>query len=260
MYITEHNFKRMIRKIDPRTLELNVQLFKDEVSFLTKKELEQLKLIKLISEKPEILEDSAYQFVDADTLVLNGTTPAYHKDSNCERLNSSFEAIPIPESLKEAGREQEVRIWFKENSYLLEQEKFDVLAMRFHLRFRVTLTTEVYENSGSVELINDSIDGVVQLIKDLLERSESFGKTAVEQKMIRVFAPIHYITKNQNFKSTHYDTNSVVKIINEFNKEIRYPLIKLVSKYFIMKYNSNLTYSRGILDQLGFVSCRCCKG
>jgi hypothetical protein len=259
MYITEHNFKRMIRKIDPTSFELNVALFKNEVSFLTKKEIEHLKLIKLISETPGILEDSAYKFINPNSSYLNGTTQAYHKDRDCDRLNSPFTAIPVPQSLIDEGRENEVRAWFKLNKYLLDQDRFDVLAMKFHLSFGIILTTSVFENSGSIELMNDSIKGLGQKIKDLLERSESFGKTVEEKKILRAFGAIHFITQKKNFISTHYETDKVVAVINEFNREIRYPLIKLVSKYFIMKYNSSLNYSTRVLDQMGFVPCRCCK-
>lgn len=259
MYITEFNFRRMIRQIDETQLESNRAEFLRDISFLTKVELKELQLIHLISENPQILSDNAFQFVNIEDEFLNGKTPAYHLDQNCGRLHSDFRGIKIPQELINTGRTAEVREWFKENAYLLKSEKLDVLEMRFRNRFQCSLDVKNLENSGSIVFYNDSIEELEQLIKDTLDRANNFGESASEQRIVNAFGKIHYITKREDFRSKHYDTNQVKEVVVRFNKEIRYPLIELLRKYFIAKYNSRLEFSQGVLDQLGFVPCRCCR-
>jgi uncharacterized protein YlbG (UPF0298 family) len=261
MYITEHNYREMIRNIDKSDIDESKQLFKSQVKFLTKLERRQIFLMKMIAEHPEILMEKRLRGVDErqdnpNYLNVYGGLPSYHASINCDRLNSEFKGFRIPKELMDAGRGPEAKDWYRRNRNLNPEQ----LEMRFHLRFGIKYTVDEFENSGVREFDNRSVQEIEVAIKDLLAKAESFGGTSQEKKIINAFGKIHYITKRKTFESKYYNTIEVKEVIQRFNKEIRYPLIQLLQAYFIRKYNSKLEYDGKALDQLGFKSCgKCCN-
>ena len=263
MYITESNFKHMISRLEcPIEIEQNQKLFYKDIPFLTMVEKRDLLLMKFIGENPEVLADLKMKNISGRKsrfLNIKSFNPAFHEDQTCENLNSSLLGIPIPSELIEQDREEEVRGWYEKNSYLLEEENFETLKARFHMKFGVTLSLESYENSGAIKFEDDSLENIESKINNLLEKAENFGNP-MENKITKAFGKIHFIVKKSNFQAKYYDTEEVKRVVKQFNYEIRYPLINLITKYFIYKYNSKLSYGESVLSQLGFKSCSgCCK-
>ena len=260
MYITEHNYRELIRNIDKSHIDESKRLFRHEVKFLTKLERKQIFLMKMIAENPEILIEQRLRKVDErqdNPYYLNvyGGSPSYHASINCSRLNSEFKGFRIPKELLDAGKGPEARQWYRQNKNLAP----DQLEMRFHLRFGIKYIVEEYDNSGVREVDNRSVQEIEEAIKEQLEKADKFGNSYEEKRIIKAFGTIHYITKRKHFHANYYDTNKVKEVIERFNKEIRYPLIQLLQAYFIRKYNSELDYNGKALDQLGFKPCaQCC--
>ena len=85
-----------------------------------------------------------------------------------------------------------------------------------------------------------------------------FGDNETEKRISKVFSKMHFITKKKDFSSTSYNTDLVKKVVKRFNEEVRFPLIKMLKEYYILKYNSKLEVDQSILNQLGFKLCSCC--
>ena len=255
MYITTFNLSQITRRVDLPVFESNKQSFLNDIKFLTPLEIKGLNLFQLICQKPKILSELAY--TGCNGKFLNGKTPAYHKNPNCERLNNDFQGLPIPEELLHAGKETEVRMWFEANKYLLERGDLEALKMRFRLKFGCDLEEVVFANSGHIFMDNRSVQSYEEEILKLLNMASSFAQTYEEDRILSAFGPIHYQVKRPNFVARAYNTKKVVSTMSRFNSEIRYPLIKLIQQYFILKYNSKLDFTAKVLNQLGFKPCSC---
>ena len=125
MYITESNFKKMLRKVSPEEkLNFNGELFKLTIPFLTKYERANLLASKFILEHPEILTDEKYGVVEKPLITglylnikdLNNVGPAFHCYRDCKRLNADLMLIPVPKEVQQAGRTQEALDWYDENA------------------------------------------------------------------------------------------------------------------------------------------------
>lgn len=259
MYITEFNLRRALKKIDTEKYQKNVESFLDNLNFFTKSERKELFLFNIVTKYPEVLTQMAFQHVNTGKVYMNGRKPAYHGKRNCERLNADFEGAVIPQELLDQGREEEVLDWFRENEYLLNAGRYDVFKYRFRQRFRMEVEIDEFDNSGVLALNNESVKVIEQQIKDLVSSSTQFARNERERRILKAFGKIHYITKRKNFEANYYDTEEVLTVVQGFNQAIRYPLMKLLRKYFMMKYNSQLDYDQNVLNQLGFVPCKCCR-
>lgn len=259
MYITEFNLRRALKKIDTGKYQKNVESFLDNLNFFTDSERKELFLFRIVTKYPEVLTQMAFQNVNRGKVYMNGRKPAYHAKRNCGRLNADFQGAVIPQELLDQGREEEVLDWFGVNEYLLNSGRYDAFKFKFRQRFRMEVEIDELDNSGVLTLTNESLRSIEQQIKELISSSTQFARNERERKILRAFCKIHYITKRKNFKAEHYDTEEVLTVVQGFNDAIRYPLMKLLRKYFMMKYNSQLNYNQNVLDQLGFVPCGCCK-
>ena len=93
---------------------------------------------------------------------------------------------------------------------------------------------------------------------NLINVGNDFGDNETEKRISKVFSKMHFITKKKDFSSTSYNTDLVKKVVKRFNEEVRFPLIKMLKEYYILKYNSKLEVDQSILNQLGFKLCSCC--
>ena len=257
MYITTFNLSQITRRVDFPVFELNKQSFLNDIKFLTPLEIKGLNLFQLICQNSKVLSELAYTHLGSNGKYLNGKTPAYHKNHKCERLNNDFQGLSIPEELLHAGKETEVRMWFEVNKYLLERGDLEALKMRFRLKFGCDLEEVVFANSGHIFIDNRSVQSYEEEIVKLLNIASSFAQTYEEDRILSAFGPIHYQVKKPTFVARAYNTKKVVTTISRFNSEIRYPLIKLIQQYFILKYNSKLDFTAKVLNQLGFKPCSC---
>ena len=156
-YITLANTNKIIFNSELKNINLSGELYKIKIHFFSKYEKNALLAIKELLKDPKIFFSDIYiPYVPVDTFsyVYEGSLPAYHKTTDCPRLNSKYENFEIPSDIKEKGKEtiKEFRIWFETVKHLLE--KPDVYAMRLHARWGIITNPKAIsrQNSGSTEI------------------------------------------------------------------------------------------------------------
>ena len=98
-YVTISNSKKMIRKLDAITLDsIAEEIYMRDIYFFSIRERANLKGIRELFRDPEGFGLGYYKPIavtDSLKYVFPEKQPSYHRDSNCERLNSHYRNYEI---------------------------------------------------------------------------------------------------------------------------------------------------------------------
>lgn len=215
VYITKHNFSKIVRKIPLNSVNLDGQLYERYNIILdtifSKYEKTELLLYKILSEDPKRFLDEVYTKVqekeDTYTWVYEEKKkPCYHGSPNCPRLTSPFENYKIPLPIKYKGiitvkalehivlkelsdLEQIIvrknvdlyRNWWYSEGENLYKSNLSTFLMRVNMKFQpepriIDIKEFKQENSGIVEFDNCTLSEIERRIDEIITAQKDYFK------------------------------------------------------------------------------------
>ena len=215
VYITKHNFSKIVRKIPLNDVNLDGHLYERYNSILntifSKYEKTELLLYKMLSEDPKRFLDEVYAKVqekeDTYTWVYEeNKKTCYHGNPNCPRLTSSFENFKIPLPIKYKGIitdktldhivlkelsdiDQKIvrnnvdlyRKWWKSEGEMLYNSNMDTFLMRINMKFQpepriIDIKEFKQENSGIIEFENCTLEEIERRIDEIIIAQRDYFK------------------------------------------------------------------------------------
>ena len=293
-YITRFNFKRISHQLDEKkiintdnidSILLCEDLPNIKFAYMNKLEKQGLLAFKEFVLHPEIIFNPEYRKVKfKDTKMFVFETPAaYHLDSNCSKLHQDFNGVLLPDKIKEQGDEKikEFRQWCRENMHFLEEDKKDIFEMHLQMKFNIHRSEiEIIDrkNSGTQEFENYSLTELCNQIKELTEQFRVWllGSINVIERNLRIYSfneiahkgkctylgddygqEKHLAEIHERNKSKFTD-QEILDCLKEAHTKYKLPMIELLKKYYMIKYNADTKVDVNILEALGFRPCSAC--
>ncbi len=292
-YITRANFKRISWSLNDKQYKGELVVVCEELpqlrfDYLNKCEKQALLAFKEFVLNPEIILKPEYRRlnnIDTKQFVFEGTS-AYHCDAECDLLNKDFDGILLPKKIKEKGdaKVEEFRIWYKENMHLLDEGKDERAKFQLHLWAKFGLELRDIDhlhkgNSGSTDFENYSLEEVCNEMlkltnsfkewvlndpdKNLQElRKYSFFDIAYNGKCTYLGNPDYkkeeHLNDIRNRNQSRFSEEEIRSCLEEAHNTFKLPMIELLKKYYMIKYNSNNKVDRNVLEALGFKPCSQC--
>jgi transposase-like protein len=268
VFITKANADRIVSQMD--LSEIDVLEFKREMRFkwFNNGELKKLKAFMTFFSDLELFASQYVKLQPRDSnkkFVFQGGTPAFHDTSTCERLNSDFKNIFVPNEIETAGRRDEYIKWCEEKRELFEKYP-DQFRYRLKKVFNLTIDPFVhYENSGFESFDNYTLQELELAIEKKIEDANAFyNKSEDHMNVIDHFGVQSFNYKNPNRlyldrleKQVHQD--KALEILQKLEVDIKQPLLRMLKNYYRMKNNSELKFDSDVLSNLGFnPCCSCC--
>jgi hypothetical protein len=283
-FITKSNFMRITRKFNIELENMNDAVYKNPIYFFSDIEKNRILSVKqfLIHSKDELVKFSGSGYIpDSYNYIYEQSRHAkYHRNSECEKLNSSYNDIEIPVEIKyKAGEEgldieriEKFRAWFKQpeisNLYDTDQKRFiEKLQVKFQL-VNPPIPVE-FSNGGIKQVSTFSEQELDNKICELIKLASSFYSQSDMHREILVknnFSKKTYYVTSTKYKNVklyiadkNYSDNQIRQVLTEFYSKIKKPLINFLIDYWILKLNPKLDFSGNILEKLDFKSCTSCS-
>lgn len=278
VYLTKSNASRIIGNADLLAMGLTGGLYKRPIYFFNKLEYNKLLAYYTLYNNPNDFVKKYVKVANKDTLqfIWEAGTPAYHRDNTCERLNSDFRNIKIPEQIKKAGLEaiNEFRQWFKESevSALFNRDPEAFMA-RMHLKFLKYLPSKPeavkYDNSGHEAMENLNLEDLERRIDNILNELSLFisSSNLITRKAIVKYDKYSYCaTKDSPFPEALPNTEDELGITEDklrsflkvYEARFKVPTANLLKHYYRVKFNPDLLFEGSLLDQLNLRRCGAC--
>lgn len=269
VYITQANSMQIMRKLDKKNLNIQGSIYNIPIYFFSQREEQSLLAYKELMKNPEKFIDEIYQKINIEdnyTFVFEGKNPCFHHRENCERLLSEYRNYLIPEEIKEKGIKyiQRFRNWFKDNHYLLEENKEDIFEMRIHAAFGIRLKIKeiVKDNSGVKTIENYNLSQLEKEINLLIkEAGRYYYQSTKNTKILKQYSKYSFLSnKNEPLynNKTGYSDEEVKSFLSDYETRYKRPLINLLYNYYRVKFNPDLKMEGYLLEQLGFRACKHC--
>lgn len=266
-YITLANTNKIIFDSDLKGLNLEGQVYKMQIYFLSSYEESSLLAIQELLKDPEKYFTTIYKpYKPKDTysLVYEGKKPGYHKFSCCPMLNSDYQNFPIPEAIKEKGQLAvvEFREWFKTVEHLLE--KPDVFVMRLKAKYGIETNPQAInkDNSGNTAIKNETIEEIETRIDGLIKDAGRFYYANEKNtKILKRFSKwtfLAYKSEKIDGNETGYSDEEVRSLLKEYDETYKRPLKSNLIEYYRLKFNPEIKMEGYFLEKLGFKSCGHC--
>jgi hypothetical protein len=280
-YITTSNFKRIIQKINLKSItESQIGVYKKPIYFLSKWETNFLLSMQSFMGNPEDFYIDIYKQLEVkDTykyVFESELAPAYHTDLNCERLHSTYKNFEIPFEIiarvrknggnaeDEKARVVEFRNWFKSNIELFQNNPTQFLR-RLDVDWNVyrKLTEIAIDNSGNKHFENYNLGELENEIDRIIyEAGKFFTGNPDKQNIIRRFQKLTFLAyKKEDIENndTQLNDQELKAFLKQYDTQFKKPIIKLLIEYYRVKHNPNLSFEGKILERLNFRECTCCK-
>jgi hypothetical protein len=278
-YITKYNSIGILRKINFSSVQgLTGEIYKKQIYFFSPYEQNILIGIQELFKNPEDFIAEYYKEIKREDhlkFVFEGGKPAYHLNSNCERLNSKYVNFEIPFEIKERARErggeeevkkvvEEFRGWFKQNMHLIENDELEEFVKKLDIRWNVQIKPTAIErkNSGIEIKDNLTLEDLENRINEILrEAGKYFRDNPNKQELIRRFAKytfLAYTNKEIYSNNTVYSDNEIKEFLKEYDQNFKIPVKDLLLEYYRVKFNPDLKFEGKLLEQLGFKPCGLC--
>lgn len=270
-YITIANSKRMISKLDPEKLKkFEGEVYKKPIYFFNQREKCILLALKSLLKDPNNFLIEYYAKIETeDSLryVIPEKEPAYHTDNSCKRLNSNYNNYEIPSIIREKGKDEVIKFrnWYTEFSHLLEEDtvKFIYqLQIKFPYVGEITPKSIERKNSGFEIKENITVEEIEKEIDDLLRAAGAYYKNNPDkQNIIKRFGRFTFlgyyhqeIYKNE----TELNDEDLKTFLREYDENFKKPIKILISEYYKLTFNPDMTFEGALLENLGFRACKAC--
>lgn len=266
-FITLANTNKIIFNSDIQSLNLEGEIYKMRIYFLSSYEENALLAIQELLKDPENYFNEIYvpyEASDTFSYVYEGQQPAYHKYSCCPRLQSDYQNFEVPSDIKEQGPEmvQEFREWFETVKHLLE--KPDVFVMRLQARWGIETNPKAInrDNSGSTVVDNFTIEELEEKINGLIKAAGRFYyKNGKNTEILKRFSKYTYLAYKKDDiynNNTGYSDEEVKELLRYYDEEFKRPLKKYLIEYYRLKFNPDIKMEGYFLEKLGFHPCGHC--
>ena len=265
-FITLANAKRIIQNTNLKGIDVEGDIYKLEINYFSKYEKSALLSIKEFIKNPEYYFNEIYTKIgnfNDYKLLSKQMPPAYHKKSNCKRLQSDFQSYLIPKDILEKGENtvKEFKKWFSTVSHL--KDKPDLINERIRLKWGINTRLEMvtYQNSGHTSFDVESNRSIEESINTKLVKASEYIKEEIKHKVIIdtfILESSNIINGKEFTNDTEYDKNEIKKVIHFFTSEFKKPIGKLLVEYYRTMYNPDLKIDDHILTNLGFKPCMHC--
>lgn len=290
VYITKANSKRIIRKINLNDIpDIEGEVYKKPIYFLSKLETKYLLLIKTLFEDPEKFSIQIYQpVVNRDTFSYvyeSEQPPAYHSNKNCERLNSKFKNFQIPFEIKQRAKEkaekqglnekeiretvhlqvQEFRAWFSRHLELFNTD-IEKFLKKLDARWNIQRNIEEIEkdNSGIESIENLNLEELEKEIDEIIRKAgRFFVNNKDKQSILRRFQKLTFLAYQKGpirINDTELEDDELKRFLLQYDKDFKKPIQEMLIQYYRVKFNPELSFKGELLDSLNFRSCSACKG
>ena len=269
-YITLANANSIVFNTDLKDLDLSGKIYKIPIYFFSRYEEQSLLAIQELLPNPEHYFTEIYKpYKPTDTYkyVYEGKRPAYHNDSNCERLNSDWENYEIPSDIRDRGEGAviEFREWFETVAHLIK-DKPDAFVMRLQARWGILTNVNAISrgNSGHFEMENLTIQKLEARIDSRIRDAGRFyyrsEKTKAVLKQFSKYAFLGYQDDPIGNNRTGVPDHEVKELLRYYNEQFKKPLKKDLVEYYRVRLNPEIKMEGYFLENLGFNSCgACCK-
>ncbi|MGL5983284.1 MAG: hypothetical protein ACRCZR_08145 [Cetobacterium sp.] len=270
IYITNSNFNLFLKQFDVLKVEYNFIIKEIENDFdkgvlfskLEKKSIlfkkNMILNYKEFSEKNEKLLINNIQNVrERNIYILNNSSPAYHSNPDCPKLNSDYNNFEISSKLHEDYL-KEYKIWLENNSerFHKNRETFDLIHIKRwteEIEFPVYITRD---NSGTKEVNLIDIENFKKEISDIF-------KIEVEKEDKEEFRKIVQYSYLANKPDDEIQKKIIIKYkstllkIHKLKNKIISCLIKSYTNEASLKIRDDFNVS--FLEKLGFRPCKSCN-
>ena len=278
VYLTKSNANRLVGNADLTAMGLTGVIYRRPIYFFNKLEYDKLLAYYTLYSNPTVFVKRYVKAVNEDSLqfIWEASTPAYHKDNTCEKLNSDFRNVKIPEQIKKAGLEavNEFRQWFKEPdvSALFNRDP-EAFVARMHLKFLKYLPSKPetvrYDNSGHEAVENLDLADLERKIDNLLDGLSQFisSSNSVTRKAIVRYDKYSYCaTKESSFPEAlpspevelGISEDKLRSFLKGYEAKFKTPIANLLKHYYRVKFNPDLLFEGALLDQLKLRKCNAC--
>lgn len=281
-YVTFANLNRIVKKVDLSAFNGDRNdVYHEDIYFLSDTEIRRLLSFKELVKDPEKFYIEYYTKFNkekSDNLVyvyVDNSHGSYHNDKLCERLNSSYKNIRIPEELRrrwynDGGKDklksevERFRTWFKEHrgEYEHDLEKF---LKSLEIRYNVVVKPEEVEvtNSGFTEIGNYELSDLEERINEFIRASKRYyTENPSDQVLIRKFQKLTFLAYTEEpirINDTEFSDDEVKDFLRMYDDRFKKPVKELLRQYYMVKYNPTLQFEGRLLEQLGLTACRSCE-
>jgi len=204
---------------------------------------------------------------DTGKYVFEGSKPAYHKDSDCDRLSADYINYIVPEFIRERGLDavKAYRAWFKANMHLLNDRPTH-FQLRFKTQYGIWIEPKQIElpNSGITKFESCDLESLEKSIDEILARAAAlYNSDELTREIISNWGKNAWLGRRPNEplrgNKTGADEDSIRAFLRRYESKILTPLKRTLIEYYKIKLNPRLEYGCPLLDQLGFVACQSCS-
>ena len=266
-YITQYNLKKILRETDIKSVNIDKQLYKNVIDFLSDYDEKELLCTKELLAYPDKFFNEYYfparKASDSYKYVEPERDPSYHKLKNCERLLADYMNYRIPEEIIKKGRDEvlEFREWFREHENL-KYENPELFAEKLETRWEIKTNLErlTGKNSGG-KIIHKTLADIENEIDTLLLKSGQFYDESKENaEILDAFKRYLFFWKKPDFINlkTKHHKKIVKRVLKEFDEKFKEPIKELLIEYYRMKCNPDLEIPSDYLEWLNFKQCQNC--
>lgn len=135
----------------------------------------------------------------------------------------------------------------------------------FHaFNIQVNVVAINYDNSGVEEKENLNLQELENRIDQILREAGKFWhENPDRQPIIRRFQKIAFLWKipdEINNNNTELSDSELKDFLKYYDTKFKSPIKHLLIEYYRVKLNPNLQFEGNLLEQLGFIACKSCKG
>jgi hypothetical protein len=278
VFVTQANVASMIYWVDRvHLLNLSGEVYKRPIYILSTGEKRRLLAIRRFFEASDVFIEQYFgkaRGTDDECMVFEGTSPAYHTIAECERLNSDYTNYEIPEQIMDMAKtdpslKARFRQWFKDNSYLLDDNNPKYQPGYFLLRIRADFKVDIRDirevvrpNSGISRAKNASLEEIQKEIDEILSAAGKwFYATEKNAEILRAFQRKTYLAYRPDplpENITGCSDSDVKAFLQDYDRRFKKPLKEKLIFYYRIRYNPDLSFEGKLLDQVGFLPCRHC--
>lgn len=290
-YITRANFKRISCQLNEKQYDGELVIVCEDIpqlqfEYFNRAEKKAILAFKEFVLHPDIILQPEYRKLnkkDTKTYVFESVA-AYHSNIDCDKLHQDFNGILLPEKIKNQGdaKIEEFRQWYRDNMHLLAEDKEDIFELHMSSKFGVKINEIGYldkKNSGPTMIDNYSLEEICNQITSLAESFRTWLFTANDKETsdLRRYAFLNiayrgkctywgdsYFKSKENIKTiqernkSRFSAEDILKCLYEAHHDFKVPMIDLLKKYYMIKYNSKSDVAINVLESLGFKPCSKC--
>ena len=264
-YLTTFNESRILEKTrtEIRPGLSWKDIYSEPMFFWNNLELSQLEDYKRFCQGDVKLE-ATYRYadpIDNKRFVYEGRQPSYHRNKECQGLNSSFNNIELPSVVQnwEIDKLEQFRSWFRKE---VEDENDDSeikekIWEKWQIRYDVKRVR--YKNSGPLFKENLDLAQIESRIDSLLEAERTFYSK--RGYILDMFAKRSFL----GFKDTPIDNppggwseDELKELLLYYHSLYKAPLLHYFREYFQIKFSKEIEFNGTLLDELGFRQCNSC--